>query len=259
MSSIPQLFKHAIHRGFAPTISIASKRIVHFLRTGYLHTGERVCLDFPNEINEYHQNVYRFLLQFASGKDVLDVGCGTGYGAAILAATAKSVTAIDYSHLAVRYARLHQSASNLSFSVMKADALRFPDQSFDLVMSCEVFEHLPDQDAHLAEVARVMKRNALCFIATPNSELTEGFNSFHIKENNYREMRELLFRHFEKVAILETTLEPPTREQKEQQDARIRAGDVGFIPRPPLSVFGSELETEYLQTRQSFFCFAKRS
>jgi 2-polyprenyl-3-methyl-5-hydroxy-6-metoxy-1,4-benzoquinol methylase len=259
MSSIPQLFKHAIHRGFTPTISIASKRIVHFLRTGYLHTGERVCLEFPNEINEYHQNAYRFLLQFASGKDVLDVGCGTGYGAAILAAAAKSVTAIDYSHLAVRYARQHQSAPNLSFFVMKADTLRFPDQSFDLVMSCEVFEHLPDQGAHLAEVARVMRRDALCFIATPNSELTQGFNSFHIKENNYREMCKLLLKHFEKVAILETTLEPPTMEQKAQQEARIRAGDVGFAPRPPLAIFGQELDTDHLQTRQSFFCFAKRS
>jgi 2-polyprenyl-3-methyl-5-hydroxy-6-metoxy-1,4-benzoquinol methylase len=257
MSSILPLFKHAIYRGIVPTISLASKRAFNFFRTGYLHTGERVCLHYPNEINEYHLNVYAFLQQFAVGGNVLDVGCGTGYGSAILAHSAKAVTAIDYSWFAVRYAVRRYGAPNIKFSVMLADELRFDDQSFDLVLSCEVFEHLSDQDLHLREVARVLKPDGLCFIATPNPESTQGTNAFHLKENSYWALLDLLGRHFKQIAILESTLDPPTKEQRDQREARIRAGLIGLPPKAPLSVFGMQVDTTHLNTRQSFFCFAK--
>src|SRR5450631_1439685 len=83
----------------------AFRRGVYFLQTGYLHTGERVNPDFDNTNFQNHFKVYQFLLQFVAGKDVLDVGCGTGYGSDYLASAARSVIGIDLSSRAVAFAR----------------------------------------------------------------------------------------------------------------------------------------------------------
>ena len=86
------------------------------LRTGYHHTRERVCPEFATGNFENHRKVYEFAAQFARDARVLDVGCGTGYGAALLAdAGAASVTGIDNSEEAIGYARRKFRVDGLSF------------------------------------------------------------------------------------------------------------------------------------------------
>ena len=51
MNVIP-LFRNALRRGVGTSLALATERFTHFVRTGYLHTGERVCPDFPNQIFE---------------------------------------------------------------------------------------------------------------------------------------------------------------------------------------------------------------
>ena len=47
-------------------------------------------------------------------------------------------------------------------------ALPFADRTFDIVMSFDVFEHIPDSDAHLREVRRVLRPGGSYLIQTPN-------------------------------------------------------------------------------------------
>ena len=48
------------------------------------------------------------------------------------------------------------------------DDLPFADQSFDTVLSFDVFEHIPDSDKHLREVRRVLKNGGQYLLQTPN-------------------------------------------------------------------------------------------
>jgi SAM-dependent methyltransferase len=78
----------------------------YFIRTGYRPTYERVCPDNADANFENHLTVYEFAAQFGSAKDVLDVGCGTEYGTALVAERGASrALGVDRSRSAVRFAR----------------------------------------------------------------------------------------------------------------------------------------------------------
>src|SRR5215813_4356193 len=102
-------------------------------------TGERVIpgqvdADLLNE----HLARYAFAARLSRRKQVLDAGCGAGYGSAELAKTAASVLGIDVSAEAVEFARAEYPAGNLKFEVGDCTALPVADGSIDLVVAFEV-------------------------------------------------------------------------------------------------------------------------
>ena len=202
-------------------------RILLFLRTGYYSRGERVTPDIPDANFENHLKVYKFMRQFAIQKDVIDVGCGTGYGTAHLAEVAKSIVGIDISESAVKWAR--KRYPGVKYVQMDAQRLEFPDCSFDLIISTENFEHLADQKSHVQELARVLRPDGLCFVATPNPEMAMGKpNPYHTKENSFDELTQLFSPYFRELAILENTAMPPTERGRLAKDKRIMMGHIGL-------------------------------
>jgi ubiquinone/menaquinone biosynthesis C-methylase UbiE len=177
--------------------------VLYFVKSGYWQTGERVNPDFPNSNFENHFKVYKFLCQFVQGKRVLDVGCGTGYGTAYISKYASSVTGIDISIPAIRFATKRYPGTE--YIVMDAHKLGFPDRHFDFIISTENFEHLRDQQEHLRELRRVLADDGICFIATPNPEqfVDQSPNPYHTKENSYPELCALLEGSFKDIVILE--------------------------------------------------------
>jgi len=224
-------------------------KILYFVKTGYLADGERVIPDFPDENFQNHLKVYKFLGQFVQGADVLDIGCGTGYGTAHLAENAKSIVGVDISKSALKWAR--KRYPGIRYLEMDVQQLEFPDRSFDVIVSSENFEHLPDQAKHVAELARVLREDGLCFVASPNPEMTIGqYNRYHMKENSFDELLALFLPHFEKVTIVENTLEPPTLTGQEMRAKRWSENRKG-VPLP------AGMDATWLSNTHSFFCFLR--
>jgi SAM-dependent methyltransferase len=171
-------------------------------------TGERVIpgLVEPSLWDE-HVSRYSFAAGLAAGKRVLDVGCGTGYGAASLAEMATYTLGFDISPEAVDYATLHYGAK-AKFVVGSAENFPAEIGSFDLITAFEVIEHLADWPRLLGEVNRVLADEGLFLVSTPNktyygeSREREGPNPFHIHEFEYEEFREALKAWFPHVRIL---------------------------------------------------------
>jgi 2-polyprenyl-3-methyl-5-hydroxy-6-metoxy-1,4-benzoquinol methylase len=94
-----------------------------------------------------------------SGKDVLDVGCGSGIATQMLAEAGAMVTAIDLTSWAVETTRRRLAAFGLDAKVLQEDAERLPfgDSSFDLVFSWGVIHHSSDMDRALSELVRVTR------------------------------------------------------------------------------------------------------
>jgi ubiquinone/menaquinone biosynthesis C-methylase UbiE len=113
------------------------------------------------------------------GKDVLEVGCGTGVHARLLAEAGANLTAIDLTPTAVELTRRRLELHGLQADVREADAeqLPFADASFDFVWSWGVIHHSQDTDRVLAEVARVLRPGGrFAFMVYHRSSITFWVN-----------------------------------------------------------------------------------
>lgn len=159
------------------------------------------------EIRHEHLHRYAFAAAFVSGKRVLDLACGEGYGSALLAARAADVIGIDISQEAVEHARrTYGSLPKLSFAQGDATALPLSDSSVDVVVSFETIEHHAQHDEMMREFARVLRLDGILVLSSPNKAVYSdeaGFvNDFHVKELYFDELDALTRRHFRRVAYL---------------------------------------------------------
>jgi SAM-dependent methyltransferase len=92
-------------------------------------------------------------LPLAGGRDVLEVGCGTGLILERLAGAARRAEGIDLSPGMLEKAR----SRGLTVREASATALPYPDAEFDLVVSFKVLAHVPDLALALREMARVCR------------------------------------------------------------------------------------------------------
>jgi len=116
----------------------------------------------------YHLARYEWARQYVKGKEVLDAGCGVGYGSAMLAEDASHVIAVDLEQAAIEYAKRTYDRKNLKFLVMDCTTMGFDDCTFDLVVSFEVFEHISDGQDFVRELCRVLRNDGILVISTPN-------------------------------------------------------------------------------------------
>jgi SAM-dependent methyltransferase len=95
----------------------------------------------------------------ASGLDVLDVGCGQGIDLIRYARAHARIVGIDLTPRHVELARAHLASLDLAGTAVEGDAeaLPFPDESFDRVSSNGVLHHTPDMARALREVWRVLR------------------------------------------------------------------------------------------------------
>jgi 2-polyprenyl-3-methyl-5-hydroxy-6-metoxy-1,4-benzoquinol methylase len=127
--------------------------------------------------------VYRAGL-FKAGLKVLEFGCGSGTVAAKVAEMGCEVTATDISETAIEYARANHSG--VDFRVCPAESTDFADECFDIVMSFDVFEHLPDVDKHISEVRRVLKAGGHYVLQTPNKYCNSIFETLKSRSLKWR-------------------------------------------------------------------------
>ena len=171
------------------------------------YTGERFTPECVREIWYEHYHRYALAGRWCRDMRVLDAACGEGYGAAMLAATAATVVAVDISAAAISHAeRRYGNQERLEFQVADCTALSFADNEFDRVVSFETLEHLYTQDELLAEFRRVLKPDGCLILSSPDkavySDQLQANNEFHLKELYRDELETLLKRYFPAIRLL---------------------------------------------------------
>lgn len=111
-----------------------------------------------------------------AGERVLDVACGSGTAALVAARRYCEVTGIDYVPELIERAKRRAAADGLvvDFRVADAQALPFPDASFDVVLSVYGVQFAPDQEEAASELLRVCRPGGRIGLATPIPEGWSG-------------------------------------------------------------------------------------
>lgn len=149
-----------------------------------------------------HQFVYEHVKsRLTPGDYVLDLGFGEGYGTSLLAGNCRKIIGVDVADKVVEYANNKYSKNNCQFVKYDGRTLPFESNTFDIVVSFQVIEHIDDELAFIAEIHRVLKSGGRLILTTPNkaTRLKPGqkpFNRFHKREYYAKELNDVLTTKF---------------------------------------------------------------
>ena len=127
--------------------------------------------DLPDD--DHHQAPWHELarehLGDIGGLKVIEIGCGRGGFARYLQQRGADLVAADFSPKAVEIAQ-RRLAGLPHCDVVVADiqAMPYETETFDVAMSLETLEHVPDPDRGLLELVRVAKVGGRVIVTTPN-------------------------------------------------------------------------------------------
>lgn len=157
------------------------------LATEYDHWHSAVIESDPGHAGEAAP-WYRLVLEYLpdlKGKRVLEVACGRGGFARLLASRGAIVCGADFSGAALDFARRNVSdSSHVSFAQADAQKLPFASEAFDVVISCETIEHLPDPVQALRQMGRVCRGGGLLYLTTPNYANANGLYYLYARGRN---------------------------------------------------------------------------
>ncbi|HEV2618193.1 MAG TPA: class I SAM-dependent methyltransferase [Candidatus Acidoferrales bacterium] len=148
------------------------------------NTGERMIPE-SSDNSTFWEHVYRyaFASRFVKGKQVLDIACGEGYGAAALQkAGAARVIGVDIAEDACLHAR---EKYGIEARTGSGEKIPVEDGSIDIIVSFETIEHIPDPHRFLDECARVLVPHGRLIISTPNKGIygsPDTPNPYHCSE-----------------------------------------------------------------------------
>jgi SAM-dependent methyltransferase len=160
----------------------------------------------PRQLGNLEANV-RFLElagALAGAPSILEVGSGTGTLLHALVQRGCRIEGVELRREFIEQAQTWYGA--LPLRQVSGTALPFPDRSFDLVVSFDVFEHIPDTDAHLQEVRRVLRPGGSYALQTPNKAMNAIFETIrwrsftrwradHCSLHSLRQLERRLHRH----------------------------------------------------------------
>jgi 2-polyprenyl-3-methyl-5-hydroxy-6-metoxy-1,4-benzoquinol methylase len=159
-------------------------------------TGERTLPDVPEENYWFrrHLVVYEWIAGLVAGKHVIDMACGEGYGADVLARAAAGVVGVDANPEAHEHARLRYLRPNLRFT---RDLVESFSEPADAVVFLQTIEHLGDPRGALEHFRSLVGDQGTVFLSTPNvltlapGGASRSGNPWHVHEYRAAEFEQL--------------------------------------------------------------------
>lgn len=138
------------------------------LLKGLPPTGAAVSPDIDNDLYQAHLSVYLFAAGFAGEGRCLDLGCGTGYGSAVLAeGGAAEVVGVDRERRCLAYARKRFAGPGVTFRLGQAEDLPEGLGEFDCAVALGLLPELADPGAGLASLAARLSPGGRAVLSVP--------------------------------------------------------------------------------------------
>lgn len=124
-----------------------------------------------------------------NGSNVLDIGCGSGSLVHDLYFRNPTfqLTGVDLSKEQIQRARhrVKNIPANINFLIANAEALPFPDESFDFIVSVGMLKHIPNMRKALEESTRVLKPGGKMFIIEADKDASEERIKYFVGETAF--------------------------------------------------------------------------
>jgi len=174
-------------------------------------TGERCMPKLGLGNVEEHIAIYNASLPHISGKFVLDIASGSGWGTHLLASKgATYVIGVDISEEAIDYANTEYPGDNHAFVKGNILNIPFPNNIFQIVNTIETFEHVKHDeiDKLISECCRVLRPGGLWLFSSPDGSIFPyhpcgpfEYRGWHFWHYTINELYELLRPKFQKVEV----------------------------------------------------------
>ncbi len=115
---------------------------------------------------------------------ILEIGCGIGSVVFELSGQGYDITGTDISGEAITYGL--KKYGDIKLQVQPAEDLQFEDETFDVVLSFDLFEHIARVDRHISEVHRVLRKDGFYLLQTPNKYSNTIFETLCHKSLKWR-------------------------------------------------------------------------
>ena len=131
----------------------------------------------PIRIEYIKQNIIKHFNIVNSKKpldnlSLLDVGCGGGLLSEPMCILGAKVTGIDAARKNINIAKIHAKKNKLKIKYVTASPEKLKIKSkFDVILTCEVVEHVSDLNYFIKSCANLLKKNGIMFVATINRTL----------------------------------------------------------------------------------------
>lgn len=130
-----------------------------------------------------------------SHKHVLEIGCGRGGFSCWFARTwpNSTLTAADFAETAITKGKAYAQSEklfNIAWRVADIQSMPWSDGQFDVVVSCETIEHVPDPRTALGELARVLRPGGLLYLTFPNYFSLAGLHRIYRRVLRGEQFRE---------------------------------------------------------------------
>lgn len=214
--------------------------------------------DAPQDAHQRrrHEAVLSLLRDLPPGR-VLDYGFGWGDIAWAASKTHPDIHAVDVEQRRVDFAR--QQYAPIPFDRCRTNGVDFPDRSFDIVLSIVVLPFVPDDEAYVAELRRVLKPGGHLIIATKTSPFLPRVRrrlsgqrerdrnpSPGIRHHDAKDARALLERHGFEILHGTAFYDPPFEARKNLADIvngafELTGEALGLVDTAPYPLFLAKL------------------
>lgn len=150
---------------------------------------------------------YKFVAKMLVGcEQVLEVGCGDGFGSTLVAQAGAHVTCTDFDPLFIEEAQ-NREGKDAKREFVVVDFLKngLPGRLFDAAYFLDVIEHIEPKDEELfvANICKAIKKDGICIIGAPSLEsqkyASPASKLGHINCKSGEDMRAGLKKHFQHV------------------------------------------------------------
>lgn len=152
--------------------------------------------EFDEEVVKLHIERYRFAARHIKGKRILDIACGSGYGAPILLGHLSKharYVGVDIDPAAIHYARKNYRSPRVKF--LRVDAMKFINRGkFDSIVCLETLEHLSYPEKFIKSLVGKLSKGGVLVVSAPIT-LTTDANPHHIHDFTNKDFLRLFTQH----------------------------------------------------------------